>query len=251
LGLQTSIIVRRIAIAAALTLPLAAWANAQTSQEPRSLNIVLLGGVPSEQVHITYYLYGSFGAYGGVTTPKPGAPSYQIPTFVNGKAARHVKGFVFAYGCSMALFDITLIDAADVQQYFSCSPLGTITLLGRIRSAELQGKEPLEVRFDYVASWACRFFGLADCAVPQIEIGRVTPDVDGAFEIELPNFKADPISSDSAGGAELQVVLREIKTWNLAAFLEPETEALRASGRTLKIVPSYPQNLLFLARKTH
>jgi hypothetical protein len=226
--LQTSIIVRRIAIAAALVLPFAAWANAQAGQKPRSLNVVLLGGVPSEQVHITYYLYGSFGAYGGVTAPIPDASSYQIPTYVDGKAAGQIKGFIFASGCSMALFDITLIDTADVQQYFSCSPLGTITLLGRIRPAELQGKEPMEVRFDYMASWACRFFGLADCAVPQIEIGRVTPDVDGAFEIELPNFEADPISSDSEGGAELQVVLREIKTWNLTAFLEAETETLRA-----------------------
>jgi len=249
--LQTSIIVRPIAIAATLALPLAAGANAQTSQEPRSLNVVLLGGVPSEQVHITYYLYGSFGAYGGVTAPIPGASFYQIPTYVDGKAAGQIKGFIFASGCSMALFDITLIDAADVQQYFSCSPLGTITLLGRIRPAELQGKEPMEVRFVYMASWACRFFDLADCAVPQIEVGAVKPDADGAFEIELPNFKADPISSDLAGEAELQVVLRQIKTWNLAAFLEPETEALRAPDRTLRIVPFYPQNLLFLARKTH
>ena len=249
--MQTSIIVRPIAIAATLALPLAAGANAQTSQEPRSLNVVLLGGVPSEQVHITYYLYGSFGAYGGVTAPIPGASFYQIPTYVDGKAAGQIKGFIFASGCSMALFDITLIDAADVQRYFSCSPLGTITLLGRIRPAELQGKEPMEVRFVYMASWACRFFDLADCAVPQIEVGAVKPDADGAFEIELPNFKADPISSDSEGGAELQVVLREIKTWNLAAFLEPETEALRAPDRTLRIVPFYPQNLLFLARKTH
>ena len=249
--MQTSVIVRRIAIAAALALPFAAWANAQASPEPRSLNIVLLGGVPSEQAHITYYLYGSFGAYGGVTTPIPDAPSYEIPTYVDGKAAGQIKGFIFASECSMALFDITLIDAANVQQYFSCSQLGTITLLGRIRPAELQGKEPMEVRFDYMASWACRFFDLADCAVPQIEVGAVRPDADGAFEIELPNFKADPISSDSDGGAELQVVLREIKTWNLAAFLEPETETLQAPDRTLKIVPSYPQNLLLLARKIH
>ena len=109
----------------------------------------------------------------------------------------------------------------------------------------------MEVRIDYMASWACRFFGLADCAVPQIELGTVKPDVDGAFEIELPDFSSDPISSDSEGGAELQLVLREVKTGNLAAFLEPEMGMLRTPGNALKIVPSYPQNLFFSARKIH
>jgi hypothetical protein len=175
--------------------------------------------------------------------PKPYSLSYQIPTYVDGKAAGQIKGFIWASGCRMATFDAPLLNRSDVQEYFSCSPLGTITLYGRIPVDDLQGKKPMEVRFDYMASWACRFFGLADCMVPQIELGTVKPDADGAFEIELPDFSADPICS------ELQVVLREIETWNLAAFLEPETETLRTPGNALKIVPSYPHNLLFSARK--
>lgn len=242
--------VRRSTIAAALTLLLIAGAAAQTSQESRQVNVVLLGGVPSENVHITYYLYGSFGAYGNFITPRSDSPSYKIPTYVNGKLAGQVKGFIWAPGCRMATFAEPLLDRADVQEYFSCSPLGTVTLVGRIRSSDLPRKRPTEVRFDYIASWACRFFGLGDCAVPQIELGTVSPDADGAFKIELPDFSADPISSDSEGGAQLQVILREVKTWNLVAWLGPETETLRASGGAFKIAPSYPQNLLFSARST-
>jgi len=234
----------------ALTLLLAAGVAAQASQEQRKVNVVLLGGVPSEKVHITYYLYGPFGAYGSVTAPKPDSPSYPIPTYVDGKPAGQIKGFIWAPGCKLATFDATPEDLADVQEYFSCTPSGTVTLSGRIRTADLRGKKPTEVRVDYIASWACRFFGLADCMVPQIELGTASPDAGGAFEIELPDFSADSVCSDSEGGAQLRVILREAKTWNLVAFLEPATETLRTPAGTLKIAPSYPQNLLFSARKT-
>ena len=84
--------------------------------------------------------------------------------------------------------------------------------------------------------------------VPQIEVGRVKPDADGTFEIDLPDFAADSVASGSEGGAELQFVLREVKG-NTVAFLAPETETLRTITRGLKIVPSYPQDLVFSTRK--
>ena len=247
MGLQFSGVVRRSTIAVAIALLLAASAAAQGDKEQRWVNIVLLGGVPSEKVHINYVLYGPFGASGNFTRAKPGLPSYQISTYIDGKAAGQIKGFIWASGCKMVTFEDLLVDSADVQEFFSCSPLGTVNLAGRIRNTP-HGKKPVEVRVDYFAPWACRFFGLMDCAVPQIEVGIVKPDTDGTFEIELPDFAADPIASSSEGGAELQLVLHEVEG-NLVAFLEPETETLRTTGRRLKIIPSYPQNLVFSARK--
>lgn len=44
--------------------------------------------------------------------------------------------------------------------------------------------------------------------------------------MELPDLSADPIASDWEDGAELPLVLREVKTWNLVALLEPETKAV-------------------------
>jgi hypothetical protein len=245
-GLQS---VRQSTIAVALVLMFAVGITAQTKQGPGRFKVVLLGGVPSEKIHINYVLYGPFGASGGFTTPNLDSLSYWIPTSVHGKAAEHIKGFIWASGCKITTFDSSLLESADVQEYFACTPLGTVTLVGRIRATDLPRRKPTEVRFDYIAPWACRFFGFGDCAVPQIEIGTVKPDADGAFEIELPDLSADPISSESEGGAELQMVLREVKTWNLVALLEPETKTLLTPGGALKIAPSYPQNLLFAARK--
>ena len=244
--MRSSTVTRPSAIAMALALLFIVGAAAQAGPESRPFIIVLPGGIPSEKVTINYVLYGSFGAQGGFTTPKADSPSYQIPTSVNGKAADHLKAVVWAPGCKMATFDAPLRDSGNVQEYFSCNPLGTITLDGRLDKALLRTK-PAEVRVDYLASWECTFFGFSDCMVPQFELGTVRPDADGAFEIELPDFSSDPIASR---GAQLQLVLREVKTWNAIAFLEPQTESLREIG-SLRILSSYPHNLLFSARKTN
>ncbi len=248
MGFRSSII-RQSTIVVGLVLLVAVGTTAQTNGGPGRFKVVLLGGVPSEKVHVNYVLYGPFGASGGFTTPTPDSLSYPIPTSVEGKPAERIKGFIWASGCKIATFDSSLLDLSDLQEYFVCTPLATVMLLGRIPITALKKEEPLEIRFDYMASWACRFFGFADCAVPQIEIGTVKPDADGAFEIELPDLSADPISSESEGGAELQLVLREVRTGNLVAWLEPESKILLTAGGALKIAPFYPQNLLFAARK--
>ena len=246
---QSPTVLRRASVVGSLALLLAVPAAAQTGQVQRSVNIVLLGAILSEKVHIDYVLYGPFGASGNFITPKPGLTSYQISSYVDGKAAGEVKGFIWAAGCKMVTFEDLLVDSADVQETFSCSPLGTVHLAGQIRSAP-PGKKPVEIRVDYMASWACDFFGFVDCMVPQIEVGVVRPDAHGSFEIELPDFAADAIASKSKSGTELQLVLREVEG-NLVADLEPEQEALRTPGGRLKIVSSYPQNLVFSTRKAN
>jgi hypothetical protein len=75
----------------------------------------------------------------------------------------------------------------------------------------------------------------------------VVPNADGAFEIDLPDFALDPVSTDSDGGAELQLVLREVKTGNLMAYLDPELETLRTPS-ALGLAASYPQPVVFVAR---
>lgn len=70
MGLKSSI-VRRSTIAVALALLFAVGASAQIKEARPRFNVVLLGGVPSEKVHINYVLDGPFGASGGSTTPNP------------------------------------------------------------------------------------------------------------------------------------------------------------------------------------
>jgi len=235
---------------AALTLLTAVTGLAQAEPPLPTVSVALPPDVSSEKVWAQYVLYGSFGAHGDAVVRRAGAHVLRISAAVEGTPAGLAKIFVWSPGCRIATFDIRLQKSSDVHKSFVCSLLPTVSLVGQIRVSELPSTEQLEVRVDYLASWACDFFGLADCMVPQIPLGAANPDEQGVFQIDLPDFSADPISSDpNNNGAELQLVIQGVRTGNLIGFLEPEPEALRAPGHALKISASYPQNLAFLMRK--
>jgi len=141
--------------------------------------------------------------------------------------------FIGAPRCKMATFDIPIPNLLDTQESFSCSPAPTVTLVGQIGPVS---------SVDYMAGWACKFFGFADCMVPQISFGRAKPDAEGIFKIELPDFSADSNASDSDDGTDLQVILRDAKTHNILAFLEPESDALRTASGNVRISTFYPQD---------
>jgi len=149
----------------------------------------------------------------------------------------------------MATFDIPILNLLDTQESFSCSPVPTVTLAGQISAASLLRNKDATVSVDYMAGWACRFFGFADCMVPQISFGTAKPDAEGIFKIELPDFSAESNASDSDDGTDLQLILRDAKTYNILAFLEPESETLRTASGNLRISSFYPQNVVFAARK--
>lgn len=234
-----------------LALLLAVAGFAQTAPQLPAVSIALPPDLSSEKIWIQYVLYGPFGAYGSTVLGKRGSQLLRIAATEGGKPAGRVKMFVWAPGCKIETFDIPLQESSDVQESYPCSPLPTVSLAGLVSGAHLHGKKPLEVSVEYLASWSCGFFELADCMIPQVSLGTANLDAQGMFHVELPDFSADPTSSESNRGTELQLVLREVKSGNLIAFLEPELETFRTSGHCLKIVSSYPGDLVFLARKAN
>jgi hypothetical protein len=104
--------------------------------------------------------------------------------------------------------------------------------------------EGAEVRIDYLAHWACSFFELIDCLVPQIPMGTAALSTDGDFEIELSDLSADSTFRE----AEFQVALRQLESWNVIALLEPESANLQ-KGSGLKVAASYTVPVTFQARK--
>src|SRR5580693_607171 len=59
-----------------------------------SVSVLLPPNIPSETVQIAYYLDGPFGGHGGYTEQRPGLPSYEVPTSVDGKAANKIRMIV-------------------------------------------------------------------------------------------------------------------------------------------------------------
>ena len=169
---------------------------------------------------------------------------------MDGKIASAVKLFAWAPGCQFETYDLS-VHESDMQELYTCNPLSTVTLHGQIADKRLLHGVSSEIRVDYLAGWACDFFGLADCMVPQISLGTVTADADGRFEVELPDFAQDPASSESKSHSEFQFALRKVKTWNLIAMLDPELKMLRAAGGGLRPASSYADPVIFSARKTN
>ena len=207
------------------------------------VRIFLPTDVPSNNVHIEYYLYGAFGAHGESIRPKPKSPAVMILPVVEDKIAEEIKLFAVAPGCDIKTFDIP-ISSADVDESFACEPVPTVNLKGRVSDRTLLEGRHAEVRIDYLAHWACSFFELIDCLVPQVPMGIATLSTNGDFEIELPDLSADSTFRE----AEFQVVLRQVETWNVIAFLEPESANLQKGGG-LKVAASYTVPVTFQARK--
>lgn len=228
----------------------AACATGQINSQSHKLSILLPANIPSEKVEVRYLLYGSFGANGGYVTPKPDSPVVEIQLSTEGKTANGIKLFAWAPGCQIATYDISVHDL-DVQELYTCYPVPTVVLQGKIADTSLLQQQAVEIRVDYLAEWACEFFGLPDCMVPQISLRTAKIDADGHFETELPDFAHDPISSGSKLPSSFDFVLREVNTWNLITLLDPESKVLRSAGSGLTPASSYPQSVVFVPRKTN
>jgi hypothetical protein len=240
--------IRRVRCLAFFSLILLVGSLARAGAQLPKVSITLMPDVPYGKVFGHYALYGSFGAYSGFVR-EPSSRTLQIPIVVEGKPATQIKMFIGAPGCKIATFDIPIRNLLGTRESFSCSPVPTVVLVGQIRPASLIRHEGATVSVDFMAGWACAFYGFGDCMVPQISFGSAKLNAEGVFEIELPGLSADSSVSDSDNGTGLEVILRDAKTHNILAFLEPESDALRTASGNVRISTIYPQNMVFIARR--
>jgi len=225
-------------------------ASAQIQESPQPLIVTLPLGIPSENVYIGYVLAGRFGAHGDYVRPMAHADSYSIPTSVEGEPVESIQMVAGAPGCETRTFAVKLRERTHNELRFECTTAPVVTLTGHIQPADLIRGKPSEVVIWYLAEWECKFFGWADCMVPQFEVATAQPDANGFFEVELPDFSSDSIAGDGkrwgAFTGEFRVVLRETRTWNPIASLQTELGELRTPGWGLKIMSTYPSDLVFV-----
>jgi hypothetical protein len=223
-------------------------AAAQEGKSSGSLTVLLPSEVPSETAQISYFLQGSFGLHGDLVSPGPKVESYLIRTAINGKPAKTIQLVLWARGCQTKIFNLKLVGSPDTQVPFVCDPLAAVILTGRIQPGDGARDIPSEISIRYSASWECRFYGLVDCLVPQIDLGVVKPDAQGLFEIELPDFHADPVPSrfETDDGGSFSLILRHQHTLNRIAQLQPSEPEYRTPGGDLKVLSTYPSNLNFV-----
>jgi hypothetical protein len=85
--------------------------------------------------------------------------------------------------------------------------------------------------------------------VPQILVATLTPDADGVFQAQVPDFESDPVIAKFKGrlgrSGDFWLLLRDPTTLNHIAELQPELKDLRAPGGGLKALSAYPSDILF------
>ncbi len=216
-----------------------------TSDSP-SVSISLPPNVPSEMVQIVYHMVGPFGGRGGYVKQGVGLHSYEIVSSEEGKAATEIRMIVYASGCEIQTFVVPMTDDSRVHREFECRPARSVTLSRQIVPNELFRDKNAELIVSYFAFWAHEFFGIVDGAVAEFRLAAVTPDANGMFQVDLPQFSADTETSSSQRRASLRFMLRDSKTWNvIASDLVPELPEFRLEDHSLRIQSYYPSGLKF------
>jgi len=232
-----------------LLLASACWMTAQTPPLSRSLTIVLPPGIPSETIRISYALVGSFGSHAQTTEIAANETSYTIATSVDGKPADTIQMVVWAPGCETRTHSLELRKSAIRRIMYECVPHPAVTLTGRIIPFEPTRAKDAELAIFYRAYWECEFFGWKDCMVPQFAVATVTPRSDGTFEVLLPDFASDPVVAVSGGSrtnGDFFMLVRDPKSLNHIAELEPELEDYRSGDGSLQSLTAYPSDLVFV-----
>jgi hypothetical protein len=219
-----------IGLITGMTLTIGAQESVQR-QRP-GITLFLPQSVASEAVQINYFMSGSFGGYGSYVTAEKGRVSYDIPASVDGKPAGAVKIVAYLPGCEIVKLEITMQAKQEVRT-LPCEPLGRVSMHGRILPIAVAQTPGIELEIRYEADWDHEFFGIADGMVTTIHVATVTPDEDGRFEAEVPDF----FKQSGLGQGSFQFTLRNTVNRNIVAMLRP-TNMPRFFGG-LAIRPSY------------
>ena len=223
--------------------------------ETRSFTIRSADAPP---VEIRYFLRGAFGGFGGFVREADEGGVYQIPLFVDsqteragdtGTPAESLKAILYAPGCQFNLLSVDLKATMIRTATFACTPLTRTTLNGRISSL-VSDSARLDVGIYYMASWGHSFFGFLDGPVEQFSIGNPRLAADGRFQVEIPDFSKDSVTTQMQPKAYLKVVVIEHSGGDRVQMAVPPANLLHNSIG-LKILSHYDSQIPFSFRPSN
>jgi hypothetical protein len=231
----------------ALGVALAVWSVAQ-EREKEKIPIELEPDVRPESVHVKYFLTGSFGGYGSfIDGENQSATGLRLPIYQDAQRAKSLKAIVYSKGCEIETLDLSPIPSDPDPYKFKCRKLGTVLLRGVVTAHT--HPEKLTVQLRYMANWDHPFFGIWDGPVSMFTIAEVTPDRDGRFAIDVPDFANDRVTKSYKGQAEWWIMASEPETaaGGQRYWLEAHQNQGAHSPGTLAIAREYPAEIPFTA----
>ncbi len=210
-----------------------------------SVSILLPDAVPSEMVQIAYYLIGPFGGYEYYTEPKAGLHQYEIEASEGGRAATEIRLIIYATGCEFQTV-ILPVEQSSLRHEFKCKTAQKATLSGRIAPYDPVRDKNAQIKIDYDAIWAYRFFGIRDGMVTTFYLATSRPDSNGVFQVDLPYFQEDTSSLATESRSRFHLTLEDSEAGNVIAYsLIPAVEEYKFLDYGLEIRASYPSEIEF------
>jgi len=165
---------------------------------------------------------------GSLTIPRP-----------TDRPTDRLKARVWTPGCEIKAFDVPLADA-DIELQFVCDPEKTVPFRGRVVG-------PLASATIAAQYWGRCLSGWNEerenrqCLFP-IFVATAKVEADGSFEMDLPDFKADPIfSSDSSAMFKFLLRIGD-GGWRLMQLEGPKNPSVAVAS-------SYPEDVIFVPMK--
>jgi hypothetical protein len=181
---------------------------------------------------------GKFGGWGGYVRPFDGGTEWHILTSYEGVPADALKAYVFCLGFRVRTIDIPNLSVQQTRHFeLQLQPLGTLPFVGRVLGSITEDYRAIEVSAHFSPSWSCDFFGLPDCLTSEWLLGTTELRKDNIFEIDVPDFLADPVISSTTYPGGLSFRLRDGKT-GTTYRLEPT-----ASTRPVPLASAYGEHL--------
>lgn len=192
---------------------------------PHYVEIKIPRGVDSARVFIRYRLDDDPGTIGGWVDPQADVSSYFVATTQNGKAASRLRALVYAPGCAMRTYDLSLSGSSVQQALFDCRPVPSLWISGMAN-----GLKDSRIVAKYTGRWVQDFFGLGDGIVTLIPVGEANYFTDkGRFQELIPDF-----SGEERPG-EIQFWATDPATGNVLARLLPSMHPTPASATPVEI----------------
>ena len=219
---------KRCTTALGLLLVLTSALNAQDmSPSPNFVrfSLVVPSNVPLENTKIY-----TAGAYDSFLREQPQLHAYELQVSSAG-----VKVIAYLPGCEIDILELT--PEIPTKQVLECRPLQTIKLSGKIIQREVLIGKVAEIEIHYMAYWAHEFAGTHIGIVPEYRVAKVTPDNNGAFDVLLPDFARDAVSSRWKGKGKWRIFLREVATGNTLATLKPSELTYDYDAKSSIVIP--------------
>lgn len=229
----------RTLLAALLLLPCfvlpGSAATQKTTDEPL-FTISVAPPTSAKDVQLRYFVSDEADVRWTSTLAKAADDKIRISANTTQRPAKSLKVLAYAPGCQFATFTVDDLVTSTRQGDFQCVKLPTTTLQGTVPPPA--GQQQLQVEAMYVVNWASKFFGVPGASISPLALTKAPVEADGSFQMDLPDFTADPLWQPFANNATLMFFLEDKATGHRVAELK--APAAVAQGGNLKVAANYP-----------